>query len=159
MVSVMKLYGVDQAYGMKLIQSYLSENGVSDGAENPAIAKGGSDSADRAEAAKRKVANRGEALFVEADTDQFLTTFAKVAAEIDGMRVEMETPIQLAALDSVSQDRLKRAPAAGAPRLGELGRGVRESASAPVAGAAASDGGAKSSADALPLRAKKNESR
>ncbi len=154
MVSVVKVYVIDQAYGMRLMQDYFSNNGVPlEGRADSGVGKGDSDSANRGAATIRKSANPREALYVEGESNQVLAAIANMEADMAGMRVEVEAPIEMAALDPASQNRLKRATV-DAPRLRDRGRGASQPTSAPVAAAAGVAGGAKPSADAAP-RAKK----
>lgn len=163
LVSVVKVIVVDRADGMKLVQNYFSENGVllsenasADVREKQAGGGAGQDGANRRDESSLKAAKAGEALYIEAEPSQVVAAFKKILdAENAGLRVVVEDPIAIAALDSASQEQLKRMKVGSPATLKKSAAsfGAKGAAAAPVMGGAIA-GGKQSTVPSPPLEEK-----
>jgi hypothetical protein len=151
LVSVVKLYVADRAAGMLLLQDILAENEIlSDSDSKRRAAASGisrkSAAREQADAAVADEALYDEALYVVAELDQLTAAFtAMLSREHPGVRMAVEEPIEIAALDADVQEQLQEiAPSFGGNRamrrvLGSEQPGKFDKAQAPADGKAAAD--------------------
>ncbi len=117
LVTVVKLYVADKAEGMVLLQNVLADNEIlSDTDMKPSADDHVSRKSFAREQADAAVEN--EALYVVAEPEQLTAAFtAMLAREHPGVRMAVEEPIEIAALDADVQEKLQEiAPGVGGSR-------------------------------------------
>jgi len=111
LVSVVKVYVADSADGMVLLQSIFAENDVLSDGEG--AAKDGAGKQDRIARktetqAQAAAPTAKEALYVVAEPRQLIAAFTEILSREDpGVRLAVEEPIEIAALDTRLQEQLK----------------------------------------------------
>ncbi|HLJ09973.1 MAG TPA: hypothetical protein VKU82_02230 [Planctomycetaceae bacterium] len=111
-VSVMRMYVADRAQGMVLLQDVLSDKLVI--VDEPGEDESGVLESGRARAGTKEVAAAGaphsaqnEALYVVAEPEQVIAAFREILARDNpGLRLAVEPPIEVAALDAASRKEL-----------------------------------------------------
>ncbi|MGE5190975.1 MAG: hypothetical protein ACM3U2_00645, partial [Deltaproteobacteria bacterium] len=101
LMPVVKLHVVDHADGLELLQNLLSENNV---ILTDEAADGLEKGADRGKSKAGAAAGRKEALYVVARPEQVMAAFTAILdRETPAVRLTVEEPIQIAALDADSR--------------------------------------------------------